>query len=652
MLASLLWDPTPLPAASPKPAPTTQETLSAAYRGRDNKNYAEAQKNCEDVIANAGATSQQKAEAYDILIDIPRRQKLFDQAIAAAGRKAQAFARDSAAGEIARNCAVLQADLYWEAGKKAEAVASARQYVQANAGNPQRQADCAIVQMKLVSFLALMNNLKDGYDEAAKAITFDGANDKLVASALGFMQDAAYRSNEFDKCLQALSRLLEPKYAAARTPGDFRDAYSRYADCLARLKRSAELPAFYTGIAKRVDQPAWRQEIIYRAASLSAGELKQPDAALADYERVFTEAPEASDYWYQAQRGIVEILRGQNRHQEALQALRICLDAAGDLQTLTELTNVAAGILKEMDKNVARANQFLEFQQFGPAGKDGKGGLANPLAALPYPSYPAREQAFAKARATAGDDTAASKHRALTYIYSGHPQEALKHFADAFRRCSSADFRECSHNLIAIGARSVAGSGASLDKYWTFMRLGPAGPDGQMGTGDDLPDPFVALGVPARAPADDGGLAAPPDADRKALIELRGSLEQLAAFEKDDVGLRREALGALARAHVALSDWGMADKSGRKDWYLRLLLAEGPPSPCQLELADGAQAEARASDLHLGNVRAMWRQVDAAVQAGTFRIGPAQQVRNNFEQFLKSIEKPQSMAPKIPPLRN
>ena len=85
----------------------------------------------------------------------------------------------------------------------------------------------------------------------------------------------------------------------------------------------------------------------------------------------------------------------------------------------------------------------------------------------------------------------------------------------------------------------------------------------------------------------------PPAADRKALIELRGLLEQMVVAERDDTAFRNECLVSLNRIHIALCGWGI---KGQSDWYLRLLL-NCPPGQntlyVQSTLADAGENAAR-----------------------------------------------------------
>ncbi len=171
------------------------------------------------------------------------------------------------------------------------------------------------------------------------------------------------------------------------------------------------------------------------------------------------------------------------------------------------------------------------------------------------------------------------------YLYSGHPREALQCYADAFRRCLPAEVKTIGAEMIAVGVRSVQGHACDLDRFYAFLRYGPDGPDGIPGTDDDLKDPFAELGITVRQPADDGGLAGITPDQRKLLLELRGHLEQIAFFERDEPYVRKDALADLARVHAALCDWGTAQQ---KQWFIDLMFA-GRADQVRLEACDCAR---------------------------------------------------------------
>ena len=225
-------------------------------------------------------------------------------------------------------------------------------------------------------------------------------------------------------------------------------------------------------------------------AAVAAGKF---DDAVHLYGQVLTEHPTASARWYEAQLGIAQALVKKGDFAEAAKAAHLCLDGAPTLQTFDAAVTATANILSAQDKNVDRANQFINFEQNGPGP-----GVTNPMDAVGYPSLPDRETAFAALRQQGDDDD--GRLRAMTYLFTGKPRDALAQFADAFRRSTNhLQPTRAASDLVLIGLRAVRGHRVGLDKAIQFVIYGVNGPDGKPGTPDDLTDPFAEY-LPAPPP--------------------------------------------------------------------------------------------------------------------------------------------------------
>ena len=333
----------------------------------------------------------------------------------------------------------------------------------------------------------------------------------------------------------------------------------------------------------------------------TAATAQKYDDALQIYEGVITEHPEALDRWSTAQQGIVTTLAAKGDLDGAAKAAHVLLDGAPNPQTYDGAVMLTANILSALDKNVGRANQFLNFEMTGTAS-----GVTNPMDTIGYPPQPAREQAFVQLRKQAGDNAMASRLRAYTYLYEGKPREALAEFADGFRRCSNNSDFSYTSDLVLVGLRAVQGHRAGLDSAIQFILFGPNGPDGIANTSDDIPDPFVQY-LPAAPEPDKGGLAELTPDDLDALRKVRDA----AALYGGDSRLRRDirhtALVAMQRCNDALDAWGA---KGQKEQFLELAYASPEPEVSGPLLACAATA-ARERALNLGGTNAFWNEVDA-----------------------------------------
>lgn len=460
---------------------------------RHQRKYRDSIAQCESILAISKASNEQRVEAFDILIDVYRRQRKWADVIKVAERMRRAFPEDKANG--ARSLLVAS-DAYRDWGKYTESVTAAQQAVEQY---PDQKAACADAHLKAAYVLLRIRKYPEAWEEARQVLETSPDDDGRVAEALWHMKDAKWRVSDFEKCFEAVKQLSAPKYLAGLGSRQY-DVRRAYGDCLMRLERYGEAATHYEKIAREHDDHRFRQECLLRAASAYTS-AKLYDKGLAACERVFLEHPQLADRWYSAQRQIVTLLQGQGKFKEAIHAARICLDAVSDARYfdrhLGDVVRIIAELFKGVDHSVARANQFINYQRFGPAGEDGKPGtaddLADPLAAFPRPTHPKRAQLFAVEREKAGDDAMASRYRALTWLYTGHPDRALEYYLDAFGRATSRDFERLGHEMVLCGARAVCGHAAGLERFYKFVSYGPDGPDGKPKTADDLEDPFAPL---------------------------------------------------------------------------------------------------------------------------------------------------------------
>jgi tetratricopeptide (TPR) repeat protein len=654
-------------AAAGAPAGPTGQTVelrlgkAAADTGsRDRAREEQGIRTCRDILTDPQATAAQKARATEISLEVLRRRKSFQEAIEAAEAGRIALSADPQAEE---RLFLVQVDIYREWGKKEEAVARAREFVQSHASDKRA---CGRAQLKMADLLLEMKRFQDCIDEASKAISPDDANATTEASALRLVQEAHWQGNDMEACLKVLGRLLEPRCLAATDVWVQQGYVQRYGDCLRRLKRSDEARAHYARWARDANDPRRAQQCGMWIAESFENENRL-DEALQAYHRVFTDHPGVADAWGGTQWRIAEVLARQEKLDDAIRAKRICLDAATDSGGLTDNIRQIAEWLKRLDKDdIARANRFIEYQRLGPAGEDGNLGtaddLTDPLEEFGRPAYPDRDKAFAEARRTAGDDAAASRFRAMACIYAGRPREALRHYLDSVARTEAltesgrgGEFTRLVRETITVGVRAVRGHTAGLDVFYQFVTYGPAGPDGKMNTPDDIPDPFAPLlGEPPRStgpaglPDGDGGLAELTPEDVRILRQARQYLQRFAADQREQRYVRRDAIQSLQRIHEALNDWGAP---GQLDWYLDLL-GKASESDVRSALASAGQMAARARAYHLGAVHEYWRRLDvmAQDQPPAF-LREIEHIRTAFDRAVTEVARVPRLVPNVKPFR-
>lgn len=476
-----------LPASA---AESVRQKLDNASWLRHRNQHGDAIKKCEDIIKDSNATQEQVLEAFDIYANVYHRQRKYDDVIKIAQRMRDAFKDDK---DVEKKALFVQSDLYRDIRKYDKAVEKLDELVKRQPDNKRALAEA---YSRMAYLKSRQNKNDESYEAAKKSIELDPSNDNQVSSSLNFMQDAAWRMNEIEDCIEALKRLFDQKYLKCRRENEYPGLRNRYGECLTKLKRFGDARTHYAKFEKDNKDTRHAQECALNIARVFVEEQKYKEALKA-YEKVFTDHSERADFWYHAQAGIVDVLIKQAKFKEAISAARISLDGAWERNSIADRARKVAEIFKGLDANVARANVFLDYQKFGPAGADGKPGggddLANPLDKIAYPRGLERERAFEEARKKAGDDAAGSRHRGMTYIYSGRPKEALRHFVDAFRRCDGRTFQGMGDVMIVMGARAARGHSVGLAQFFKFVNFGPNGPDGKSGTGDDIADPFAPL---------------------------------------------------------------------------------------------------------------------------------------------------------------
>jgi len=381
--------------------------------------------------------------------------------------------------------------------------------------------------------------------------------------------------------------------------------------------------------------------------AVAARDAGKFDDSVQAYEQIIETHPEAYERWYDAQNGITQTLIKKKDFAGAAQSAHLCLDAA-PLRSYDSVVELIASLLSAQDKNVDRANRLIAFAQSG-GGKD----QVNPLDSIGYPALSPRETAFAALRQQAGDDSAASRFRALTFLFTGHPKDALAQYADALRRSDNNPnvVPQLISDMIGIALRDVRANRVGLDEAVQFVAWGPNGPDGKPGTADDLLDPFAQWLSPAPTPGD-GGLAGFDAAGLATLRQVRDAAQLYGGDPFVSADIRHSALHALQRVTQALDAWGASDS---KDWYLSRAFPASPPLPDRQTLQillQGAELSARAGALHFGGVHDLWREIDLKLATDGLQGNKSiEEVRAQFDKLCAQISQTKFPKADLKPLQ-
>ena len=576
-----------------------------------------------------------RQRAYEALLDLHTRKGARQEAIDTAEAYRKAFASNA---DVDRRTVFVESDLYWAwtaASNAAAPVAVLQGYVKRR---PKDLEGCAQACLAMAR-----HQLRAGlYDEARAsaraALATDPANAGLGADALWMLQDIAARARQPEDRLQALEQSFADPYRDALSANDLARRRDLYAATLRDLGRYDALRRFLGDLAQADTSVSRRQEWCHAAAE-SYFEQSRFAEALAGYERVFCDHPAVSARWADAQGRIVESLLKLGRNEEALKAARVMYEAAPSPGSIDRSVQAVVAILKLIDgPKGTRADAFVQMHRYGPSGRDGKPGTADDpvpvLSKIAYPDLSARRRAFEAAMPAMGDGVDASLQRGWCCLYAADPHSALVHFADALRRSPVPRVGEVARTVMFSGFRPLRGSSAGLEDIGHFVAFGGAGPDGQVGTDDDLADPFAAAGV-AGGPVQPGGVVALGAEERRALEALASELREL--IERSETPSRQiAAANAYQRICEALVT---VDRAETLAW-VRATLAGARDERVQGALVRLGQSVAKAGQLDLGAVRAFWADLAADyTKAQRAMPGDVAGTRGQFEHMLGSLQK-------------
>lgn len=238
-----------------------------------------------------------------------------------------------------------------------------------------------------------------------------------------------------------------------------------------------------------------------------------------------------------AQEELVRALLLEGKKEEALAEAKRYFLFCG-IQDIGRAVDLVGRTLKAADGDInRRVKAFLDFQRFGPAGKDNKTGtkddLQNPLAK----SVVKRPGEYELLDAlTAGLPVTDHRGRGYAHLLEGNAAEALTEFRSAYAVAGRAKLTEAIYD-VGTAIKALDGHTLRANRYLLFQKHGPVGKDGKPGTPDDLADPLKGIAFKLRP-------------------ERQQSLEaEIKKCGQDYSGLRRKAhlLLSLGRAEEGLA---------------------------------------------------------------------------------------------------
>jgi hypothetical protein len=324
--------------------------------------------------------------------------------------------------------------------------------------------------------------------------TYGGRLPAAGADALRRMASAYETRAENPLRAAEAYRMLADKYASVLDDRARSETHRKAVECFMKAKRPGEAIASARKAEATLTDVAAKAQFAAQQAEVLLG-IGKPAEARTVCLRLLCEYPLERSPCRAALATIVKTYRAQEKWAEALGAARTSYDAAGDEKSIRSAAQTVAQAFLTADGNLRRANEFLTYQRYGPAGPDGKAGTdddvkVNHVAKIKYPAFGAVADRQFQAAIDAQVDTFEG-HRAkgYLYVYWGRPKQAASQFLRAFKAAKLPDVPAAAQELVLVGIKAHTASLAKLQGVFEYVNYGPKGKSGK----EELPDPFAGL---------------------------------------------------------------------------------------------------------------------------------------------------------------
>lgn len=203
-----------------------------------------------------------------------------------------------------------------------------------------------------------------------------------------------------------------------------------------------------------------------------------------------------SELCERAQTLTVDIHLQLGEFNDALFESKILLETAVSEEGMEVAIDRLVKCLRVKEGNFARINAVLEYQKHGRRGRDGELGteddLDDPLADIALDDSEKRDKEFSELMGQFGNDWRGYLAKGKLCRFWGRNEQAVREMWHAYSLCPMEEeaMQNVSGHLVAALVQASGDSGIR-QQFIDFQQLGPAGPDGQIGTDDDLADPVA-----------------------------------------------------------------------------------------------------------------------------------------------------------------
>jgi len=474
------------PAQARKPSYDEEYRAAAAQLQR--RQYPQALKTLDGLLTKY-KESHQVRQIQLSRSECLRQMKKYDDALALLAKLRADFKDDK---DLQAGTLLTTGDLLRTKKSFPESVAAYRKVAKDHADQPQHAADALLRAGEV-----LCNDMKK-YDEGLAAYA---AVETQFAAQVRQAADSVLRTavvyetmtQDLLKAAAAYQKLTQ-KYPTLYQEHVLAGYFSKTSACLRGAKKLPEALTAMKQAEAALRDNRYKTPQAQEQVKLWMEMKKFPEARV-ECERIICEYPLELDVCQAAQTQLVEAYRFESKFPETLGAARILYDAAGSDRNVRAAAHVVAQAFRSVDGHLGRANEFLLYQRFGPAGPDGSPNTAddvraNHLTAARYPpSNPGRDKKFADAIKAQPNTYQGYRAKGFLYVYWGKPKEAAQHFRLAFRASSDAQVPAAAHELVLVGMKAYSSSFFGLDKVFEYISYGPKGKTGK----ENIADPFRGL---------------------------------------------------------------------------------------------------------------------------------------------------------------
>ncbi len=219
------------------------------------------------------------------------------------------------------------------------------------------------------------------------------------------------------------------------------------------------------------------------------------DVAARIRTRVYVNLPYQLENRRQLSLAVANLARA-GLHAEVLRVGRLALAVLPEAESAEVFRAVVESLTQLQGEDAAQA--FERFWLHGPAGEDGAVGTADdvsdPLADVAAAERDRLRDVAGKVLAAkgliGGTPAEVSMQKGMLHVFAGDRPRAAIELQDAVLQ-SSPDQKGAAADLAGVFFRWVDGTSVRAVQYRRFVQIGRAGPDGAVGTADDLTNPFA-----------------------------------------------------------------------------------------------------------------------------------------------------------------